>query len=79
MPKYQTRGLSLLSEAEREGKMKYLIASLVIPSVQIVFMLAFTLFALGIGVVTLAEKLKPGRISDSPRPRLPAPPIRKNR
>ena len=43
--------------------MKYILAGLVISSVQILFMLAFTLCALGIGVSALIGKLKPGKIS----------------
>jgi len=58
--------------------MKYLFAGLVISSVQIVFMLAFTLFALGIGVITLTGKLKPQKISEQPRSRLPGS-VRKGR
>jgi hypothetical protein len=64
MPKSKTRGLSHLSESVREEEMKYLFAGLVISSVQILFMLAFTVFALCIGVTTLIGKLKPGKISD---------------
>lgn len=47
--------------------MKYLIACLVIPAVQMVFLFAFTLFALSIGVVTLTKKLAPKRISGRTR------------
>jgi len=64
MPKNKIRGLSLLSEPAREGEMKYLFACLLIPSVQIVFVLAFAVFALCIGVSTLIGKLKPSKISD---------------
>ena len=42
--------------------MKYLFAGLVISSVQILFMLAFTAFALCIGVTALIGKLKPIKI-----------------
>lgn len=42
--------------------MKYLIACLLIPSVQIMFLFAFTLFALGMGVSVLAERFRPKRI-----------------
>jgi len=41
--------------------MKYFIAGLVIPSVQILFLLAFTVFALGIAVSSLVSKLKYGQ------------------
>lgn len=44
--------------------MKYFIACMVIPSVQILFMLAFTMCALSIGVSTLAGKLKPRKLPD---------------
>jgi hypothetical protein len=64
MPKYDTRGLSLSSEPAREEKVKYLFACLVISSVQILFVLAFALFALCIGVTTLMSKLKREKISD---------------
>jgi len=42
--------------------MKYLFAGLVISSVQIIFMIAFTLCALVIGASTLMDKLKPKKI-----------------
>ncbi len=44
--------------------MKYLLAGLVISSVQILFMLAFTVCALCIGMSALVGKLKPRKISD---------------
>ena len=44
--------------------MKYLFAGLVISSVQILFMIAFTLCALCIAVSTLIDRLKPGKVSD---------------
>ncbi len=44
--------------------MKYLIACMVIPPAQILFMLAFTVCALSIGVSTLTGKLKPRKLSD---------------
>ena len=50
-------------EPATEEKMKYLIASLVIPSVHILFMLAFTVCALSIGIAALTSKLKPRKIS----------------
>lgn len=42
--------------------MKYLFAGLVISSVQILFMFAFTVFALCIGMTALMGKLKPEKI-----------------
>ena len=44
--------------------MKYIFAGLVISSVQIVFMVAFTLCALTIGMTTLIGKLKSRKISN---------------
>lgn len=44
--------------------MKYLFAYLVISAVQLVFLLAFTLFALGIVAASLLGKFKPGKLSD---------------
>jgi len=44
--------------------MKYLIACLVIPPVQIVFMLAFTLFALSVGVIALSKKVRQVKLPD---------------
>jgi hypothetical protein len=43
--------------------MKYLFAGLIISSVQILFMLAFTVFALCIGVSAVMSRLKPKKIS----------------
>jgi len=43
--------------------MKYLFAGLVISSVQILFMIAFTICALTIGVSALIGKLKPEKVS----------------
>ena len=46
----------------REKIMKYFFAFLLISSVQILFMIAFTLCAIGIGVTALAGKLKSKKI-----------------
>ena len=64
MPKSKIKRLVFFIGASKEERMKYLFACLVIPSVQILFILAFTVFALSIGISTVIGKLKPGKISD---------------
>lgn len=64
MPKCKMWGLSLFIGFGKGAEMKYLFAGLIVSTVQMLFLVAFTIFALGIGVVALLGKLKPGKISD---------------
>lgn len=51
--------ISLYRNRQGREEMKYIFASLVIPSVQILFMLAFTVCALSIGAASLKGRLEP--------------------
>ena len=55
---------SLQYKVGKGGKMKYLLAGLIVSSVQILFIIAFTLCALVIGITSLMRKFRPGKISN---------------